>query len=382
MALLSSSRTTEQQHELREAKRLLKDRVRNDWEYPPLPAYQRAVKPRVSSDGAETAAGGFRFHSGTGDAGAIAGVTAGVGTDEITGYREREYNSSSPSGSGSEDDGGLAMKPSPRTTAAKGKKAGAFKFEGPDSVGVQIRGRGLARRRRRQRGEEEEMGWNEGLRHWVRRRDLWSGAVASSSDTTGEGQAAVRGGVAGFAEHGRPDGRPLPSDPTAVLESTESTPRTSTSSLGTLDLGAGVNSSAATTPDLTAPLHHQQQHSTSPNTQPQPPPSNSHPPTLLIPICAPILPTHPIRRRVSSSLNTEIYTKIILQSRTPSVPLNLQMLISALVEGWKADGEWPPKASVPEASLVAAKKGSVRRGVKGLVRSLRLSGTGSGTGAG
>lgn len=72
----------------------------------------------------------------------------------------------------------------------------------------------------------------------------------------------------------------------------------------------------------------------------------------------------------------EIYTKIILQSRTPSVPINLQALVNALVQGWKDDGEWPPK-SAPLEKSIGRKKGSqhgLREGVKAVGRVLRITG--------
>lgn len=72
----------------------------------------------------------------------------------------------------------------------------------------------------------------------------------------------------------------------------------------------------------------------------------------------------------------EIYNKIILQSRTPSIPINLLTLINALVQGWKDDGEWPPKPGPLEKSFTRKKggDGSLRSGVKAVGRVLRLTG--------
>ena len=80
--------------------------------------------------------------------------------------------------------------------------------------------------------------------------------------------------------------------------------------------------------------------------------------------------------------------KIILQSRTPSVPLNLLTLIHALVQGWKDDGEWPPRGGPLEKSIGRKKAtgahegGSLSKGVKAVGRVLRLTGTGHGNGEG
>lgn len=86
----------------------------------------------------------------------------------------------------------------------------------------------------------------------------------------------------------------------------------------------------------------------------------------------------------------EIYNKIILQSRTPSVPINLLTLLRALVQGWKDDGEWPPKPGVLEKSFTTRRKrggsgggggeGSLKSGVKAVGRVLRLTSSGGGGG--
>jgi hypothetical protein len=58
----------------------------------------------------------------------------------------------------------------------------------------------------------------------------------------------------------------------------------------------------------------------------------------------------------------------VLQSRTPSVPINLRTLLSALVAGWKADDEWPPKPSAahpPEKSIGRKKAAGVPHGKAG-----------------
>ncbi|KAF2173059.1 hypothetical protein M409DRAFT_62683 [Zasmidium cellare ATCC 36951] len=220
----SSSNATEQAHEVREARRFLKERVRNDWEYPTLPAWRS---------------------------------------------------------SGS-----------------------TYKFEAPDSVGTQLSERRVKKKRKRFVALEREMEWNDGLAHWMRRRD------ACPSTT--------------------PD--------LAAISTTTSTPTT-------------------TTQIILSPTE------------------------LLLPIAPPLLPNHPVRRKITPNMYPEIYTKIILQSRTPSVPINLRTLVHALVQGWKTDGEWPPKAAPLEKSI-GRKRGShssgLREGVKAVGRVLRLTGTGTG----
>ncbi|KAF2834606.1 hypothetical protein M501DRAFT_1009059 [Patellaria atrata CBS 101060] len=115
---------------------------------------------------------------------------------------------------------------------------------------------------------------------------------------------------------------------------------------------------------------------------------------------------HAIAAQINPALYPEIYTKVVLSSRTPSVPINLADMTRALVQGWKDDGEWPPKPSIPEP-VIAGKRGKlarrvvpgmrgevgeggqgavasrekhphVKRGVESVKRAFRLSGSGSG----
>ena len=80
----------------------------------------------------------------------------------------------------------------------------------------------------------------------------------------------------------------------------------------------------------------------------------------------------------------QIYAKVILQSRTPSIPINLQTLVNAMVKGWKDDGEWPPKVGAPEPSIGRKKAsegagvsvGSFKNGVRAVGRALRLTSAG------
>ncbi|KAF2209353.1 hypothetical protein CERZMDRAFT_47467 [Cercospora zeae-maydis SCOH1-5] len=101
---------------------------------------------------------------------------------------------------------------------------------------------------------------------------------------------------------------------------------------------------------------------------------------VLVPIAPPLLPNHPVRRRITTNMYPEIYNKIIVQSRTPSVPINLLTLIHALIQGWKTDGEWPPKVGPIDKSIGRMKgagaghEGSLRQGVKAVGRVLRLTG--------
>lgn len=323
-------RSTEQQQEVREARRLLKERIRNDWDYPPLPAYQVPVNGRNKR---EEKVAGFRFHIPSNHDRQDAPSNV-LGFEPVE-WRERDYSSDSDS-----DNESVAT-----TTSKSSKGSKNFKFEGPDSVGLQLENRRLAGKRKRQKALDEELGWNDGLQHWMSRRDVWCAARSISQINV----------VDSKEEHAY-----VASNSTSA----NSTPRTSTSSRGT-DPGSSVEatSSAATTPDP-API-----------TLSMPTPSREE---VLIPIVPKILANHPVRRRIDPKMYPEIYNKIILQSRTPSVPINLVALTKALVQGWKDDGEWPPKPGVLEKP-VARKKVTgghgIKDGVKAVGRVLRITGS-------
>ncbi|KAK4547877.1 hypothetical protein LTR36_010596 [Oleoguttula mirabilis] len=402
MALLGHAhRSQEQQQEVREARRLLKERVRSDWEYPTLPAYRstgpRRRKGEAGADEGDEDGGvgarvaGFRFHTPPNEAdrngeGGGLGLGLGLGFEAVE-WRERECSTETEAESGSDHE---SVRSTSSHDSMKSGKTSAYKFDGPDSVGAQISDRRTAKRRKRRRAVEVEMGWNDGLAHWMGRRDVWCCARSAGQ---------VRG-----IEGGRTMTATATATETAMqhtsagADSTSSTPRTSTSSTAT---PSPHLSSAASTPDPAPPPQALSSH---PPTPPAPATATAtatataQPPTLLLlllPIPPPLLPNHPIRRRITAVQHPEIYAKIVQQARTPSVPINLRTLVAALVQGWKADGEWPPKPAAGglEPSIAGKRRkqpllqqaggagnegGGFRHGVKAVGRVLRLTGTSEG----
>ncbi|OBT76148.1 hypothetical protein VF21_04827 [Pseudogymnoascus sp. 05NY08] len=88
----------------------------------------------------------------------------------------------------------------------------------------------------------------------------------------------------------------------------------------------------------------------------------------LIPIGPPLLPpSTPMRRNITSRAHSTIYDKVVMQSQTPMCPINLQTVVSSCVDGWKRDGEWPPRGTEPEAS-VARRRGEAAQAQKGVWR--------------
>ena len=326
-------RNSEQQQEVREARRLLKERVRDDWDYPPLPAHQLPVRKREAEreEGSEEAVAGFKFHNPSNhDRDAL--VQDGALDFDPVEWRERDYSSED----GSENE-------NVETPVSASSKKSTYKFDGPDSVGVQILDRKLARKRQRQQDLDEEVTWNDGLAHWLARRDAWSGAHTSQQVQ--------------LLERSRADPT---TDSASASASVNSTPRSSVSS---------QESAAVSTPSSTPELEPTR---TVINTRPPAPPSD-----LLVPMAPPVLVNHPIRLRINPDLYSEIYSKIILQGRTPSVPINLLNLTGALVQGWKDDGEWPPKNAPAEKSFARKKssghESSLKSGVRAVGRVLRIT---------
>lgn len=331
----------EQQQEIREARKFLKDNIRSDWDYPPLPRSQNPVQTQKSNeedeDDLEERIAGFKFYNPSNhDRETLLNRDPEDLDFEPVEWREREYSTEESSDDESEE-----------STNSKGSKKSTYKFEGPDSVGPQLSDRKLARKRKRQKLLDEEVTWNDGLAHWLARRDAWCRAYTS---------AQVQ-----MLESRRDEA------PDSTSASTGSTPRTSTSSSD--DEEAVVSeptTSAATTPELVP----------EPSVLPPRPPAP--PSEILIPLAPPMLPNHPVRRRITPEVYPEIYSKIILQSRSPSVPINLLTMTRALVQGWKHDGEWPPKQAPPEKSIGRKKssghESSLKSSVKAVGRVLRITG--------
>lgn len=237
----------------RQAKRFLDDRLRNDWAYPAIPPPWSASDEEVR---------------------------------DALDFRERYYAESESSASDCAHDG----------------DAGPYKFDNPESIGDAVAHTRDARKRRRRERLEHEMAENEGLRLWVERRDLWTGA------------ASVK-------RHGTR--RPVPNDTSSTAAEGSSPIRDSTSPGSE---SHSVASAVADTYDI-------------------------------VPVAPRILATNPIRTSIDPKAYSDIFQKIVMSSRTPSVPINLSDMTKALVQGWKDTDEWPPKAAALDP--LAGKKRSI-----------------------
>ena len=183
-----------------------------------------------------------------------------------------------------------------------------------------------SRKRKRRARLLDEMRWNPGLRTYIARRDAWTGGVLRSSPPP---PAAAAGAP--------------PASTTAPTTSATTT--------------TGSNSSHF--PPAAAP--------------PIIPPTDL---LELVPLHPPLLPpSNPIRASITPATYASIYSKVVTQGLTPTIPINLADVTRALVQGWKADGEWPPQGGQLGAGgegLAGAGKRRAGRGVLGGLRGGRL----------
>lgn len=250
---------------VREARRFLAERVRDDWDWP------NTLHPW--SDSNEEVRG-------------------------VTEFRERYYGTTSGSEAETEPETNAGIDP--------------YKFDSPDSIAVAVESKLEDRKRKRRTMLEEEMSWNEGVACFVQRRDAWTGATAVKKYNMNKRISTIS-----------PLGTKISN---GITNSEESSHDGSNITLSTSQF----------TQDLES----------------------------LTPIARPFLPHNPIRDSISPKTYPEIYSKVVISSRSPSVPINLTDMTRALVQGWKENGEWPPRAG-PLDPLAGRRKGAMGAAKRG-----------------
>ncbi|KAL2820443.1 hypothetical protein BJX63DRAFT_313737 [Aspergillus granulosus] len=339
---------------IREAKRYVRDVVRNDWSFE-FSAKPGAPPPTYPANPEPT---------------------------DVLEWRLREYDSS-----------GSELEPQLSPIASPGLHDGGDASSGGILSVSSADTRRMERRRKRRRQMEEEMSWNEGLKTWAERRDAWSGARSREkvreweARRPGSVEAAVGGelgdtaaGTTGVATDidaqsipasatSRPIAVPATGESSNLVERTEAT----------LNITEKDDRNAAAPSQLQAPLSDNNLPQAETNAQaslvdtgpvdlPQPlsassaipatsPPASSCTPssistsTTTDPFHDPLVPvvpslisiSNPIRASITPAMYPSIYSKVVLQGLTPTVPINLADMTKAMVQGWKADGQWPPK---------------------------------------
>ncbi|MCJ1260678.1 hypothetical protein MMC22_000540 [Lobaria immixta] len=236
-----------------------------------------------------------------------------------TQYRARDSDSDSPP----------SPSPPPSKFSLAAPVINPYKYENPDSLGLSMQ----VRRRKRHRRLRKEMDWNDGLATFIQRRDAWTGARVFPQNQGTDSIPLEKGDLNGSEPMIAAMALSSPGSPSSSRSSRSSSPVTSLES---------------------APMI------------PMPPPLLSS--------------THPARAAVTPSAYPVIYSRVVTQGSTPGVPINLSDVVRALVQGWKENGDWPPKGSLEaDAGAVKGGLGAGGSGRKGLFGG---DGVGAGKGVG
>jgi len=115
---------------------------------------------------------------------------------------------------------------------------------------------------------------------------------------------------------------------------------------------------------------HEKQRDASASLQPQTGAANPLPTnhaTTILPVAPPILPdTDPARVGITPAVYPLLYEHVVESNRAPAVPVNLSIMIPALVWGWTEDGDWPyagqREPTAYEAKLIADQDARRERG--------------------
>ena len=213
-----------------------------------------------------------------------------------------------------ERDSDSSLSPSSASQAKElSPSADPYKFDSPDSL-LDIKS---TRKRKRDHALQEELEYNTGLCTFMRRRDAWTGAMPVPQS---------------------------PPDSAAEYESSDSVGTGTGSDDSDLSSFSTTSSNFSTTCHAGRAAFVPSQDSPTARSAMQEPGVLS--PPVLVPLPPPLLPpTNPIRAAISPATYPSIYSKIVVQGLSPTIPVNLKDVVCAMVDGWKKDGEWPPKDS-------------------------------------
>ncbi|OJJ47167.1 hypothetical protein ASPZODRAFT_44545, partial [Penicilliopsis zonata CBS 506.65] len=307
---------------IKESKRYVREIVRDDWSFEPS-------ESRTASSLLPTSTG-----------------------SEVAEWRLREYDSSD---SELEPRAGFQMVDMSQPPPAARPEAKS-KTPAPEISPAE-------RRRKRRMRVEEEICWNEGLHTWVEQRDVWSGArkrrevgkrlLQHSDNNVEEGLGSDSPGTS----PSNVDNEDRLACRTETALAISHPPTTITDRL------AEEESPRST--ELLPAIDKRKESTETGITEPEPVVSNydgdNDPDEPLIPVASPLLPlSHPIRAAINPSIYPSIYSKVVVQGLTPTVPINLADMTKAMVQGWKADGQWPPKPTpiAPGADVPVRKRGT------------------------
>jgi hypothetical protein len=270
---------------------------------------------------------------------------------------------------GSEDElDHLANTTSP---SKKRTKNDPYRFESPDAVADYVQ----ERQSKRRKVLHEQMQWNHGLANWTRQRDAWTGASWNTSGNTEcgsdlaetEQQQQSLIGIA-LSKGEIPDSSTATSPETRSVEVPTADESRTPSDSASPD-GTSVGSLEHSTTAITAPnssLLQSKAATTTSTTKAalrtsdisRKDATTGDRPGPYIPVYPPLLPEdNVLRSRISPATYGTIYSKIVVQSLTPNIPIPLPDMVRALVHGWKAEGQWPPTMTPDPTSAAARRRG-------------------------
>lgn len=288
-------------------RRYLAERVRTDWEW----QWPRPDGRPISRPGSPLT-----------DNGELAGNVSEALEEQ---WKERdEWLSNTSEGEGPE--------PAAAAYAARqdaSAREDPFCFGSPETVGSAIRKHEMGRKRRRKKRLAEEMAYNDGMRCFVQRRDAWTGARQAAPSSSSDNNGLTRPRTKRSSLYSLLPGKStVTADGEPESDNALSRTRTKRSSIYSILPGRGSTPTATDT--------------TEPETE------SEWDIAIEIPIAAPILPPeNAMRASITPAAYNTIYEKVILQQLTPSCPMNLKDVTRSCVQGWKRDGEWPPKSTEP-----------------------------------
>lgn len=214
-----------------------------------------------------------------------------------------------------------------------------FRYDTPESIGQAITASKLLGKARRRKELRQEIAWNDGLACFEARRNAWTGAKVARVRPKPMSPTSATSPKRGLFWRTHTHSSTSPTLP-SPLTPTNSQPDAA---------GPGADSESSDPNEALSPKSSRGS---------IPKDSESLPVETLLPIPLPLLPpANPMRASIQPQIYNSIYEKVVVNSLQPSCPINLSDMIRACVAGWKRDGEWPPRSSVPEpASVVAVRR--------------------------
>ena len=326
----------------RTAKRYLLSVVRDDWTYP-LPSTGNQPDPSIPY---REVTRWIKREDGSDDE-----YSASKGRQQRRGIAQQRQ-SGRPDAEGKPAGAGLTPGGAVAGAGKKGaKETGAseeWKFETPDSFAQFA----AERAHKKRRLVDEECRWNEGLRIWVGQRDAWT---CASRGKPKKGVSRRERGSSAAGELRKGSGlRNLLTDGNGSVGSTTTD---STATGTTTDETGDLSNAASGWQQMPSPISPtpEQNEVVSPTREAIAMPTSAAESIVAEDEDEPYLPIYPplfqeddlLKERINPAGYSTIYSKVVIQVMTPTIPIPLTHMTRALVQGWKNEGQWPPGASVP-----------------------------------